>query len=178
MIRASPGAIPCTCDGGGVECGLNHRALRGGDHHLIVFVPKARTDAVGVPGNEGVSRADDAAHHITAVPSLGGFGPARSATSRFWAMRSLISWFSWPLLLEVAEAGLDLFVQEVPHFFEYGDRVGFLFGVLAQTHQDVKELVDIGEVEVACKGQGAAPPVVLAAGKGCTRSMVFRPYVP
>ena len=56
--------------GGGVEGRLDDGALGGGDHHFIVLVPEARADPIGVPGDEGVSGADDAPHDVTAVPIL------------------------------------------------------------------------------------------------------------
>ena len=55
---------------GGIEGRLDDGAFRGGDHHLVVLVPEAGADAVGVAGDEGVPGADDAPHDVTAVPIL------------------------------------------------------------------------------------------------------------
>ena len=58
--------------GHGVEGGLDDRPLGGGDNHLLILVPEARADAVRVPGDEGVSAADNAAHYVAAIPVDGG----------------------------------------------------------------------------------------------------------
>ena len=54
------------------------------------------------------------------------------------------------------------FVEKVPNFLHHRDRVGFFFRVLAQVDELVKQLVDVGHVEVAGHEQVAAHVVGLA----------------
>ena len=80
-------------------------------------------------------------------------------------------------ILVLAEGLFDLVVEEVAHLFEDGDRIGLLLGVLTQFHEDVEQLVDVGQVEIP--GEGEVRLLQLfCLRKGWTRSMVFRPYVP
>ena len=62
---------------------------------------------------------------------------------------------------QCAEFLFDLVVQEVSHLFQHGHCIGLLLGVLSELDQFLEELIDIGEVEVAGEGEGAAAPIVL-----------------
>ena len=100
------------------------------------------------------------AHHITTVPSFGGlFRDACDVEVLGDEVADFVVFVA--LLLEVAETGFYFFIEEVAHLFENGDGVRFFLGMLPQTDENVEELIDVGEVEVAGKRQGAAAPVVL-----------------
>ena len=64
-------------------------------------------------------------------------------------MRFEMLWLSTPSAFRASKAPLVFLVEEVPNLFQDGDGVGFLFGVLAKFDQHVKQLVHVGEVEVA-----------------------------
>ena len=113
-----------------------------------------------VPGDEGVSAADDAAHYVAAIPVDGGtaqdVGDIQLVRDEAADFRVFVTG-----ILELPEGLFDLLVEEVAHLLEHGHRVGLLLGVLAQIHKDVEQLVDVGQVEVPGQGEGPAPPIVL-----------------
>ena len=53
--------------GGDVEGGLDDGTLRSRDHHIFVFVPKRRADAIGVAHHKGIAVTGHAAHHVATV---------------------------------------------------------------------------------------------------------------
>ena len=144
----------------GVEGGLDDRPFGGGHDHLVILVPEARADAVRIAGDERVATADDAAHHVAAVPVDG--GPTQDVGHIELICDEAADFCVFVAgILELPEGLFDLFVEEVAHLLEHGHRVGLLLGVLAEFHEDVEQLVDVGQVEVSSEGEGPGAPVVL-----------------
>ena len=133
-------------------------ALAGDGHHLVVLVPVAGADAVGVADGEGRAVADDAGHEVATVPGAGGLlqdarhvqfvGDLRRQLGRVEALGG-----------ELAVECLVGDVEEMADLLHHGGGVGGTDRVLAQAHQQVEDLLVIGQVEVAGHRQVAGRPV-------------------
>ena len=62
----------------------------------------------------------------------------------------------------VLKDALVFLIEEVPDLLHHRHGIGLFFGILAQINQNIKQLIHIGHVEVACHHKVAAAPVVLS----------------
>ena len=58
----------------------------------------------------------------------------------------------------VARVGDKSVAALMADFFQHGHRIGIFLGILSQLHQDLKQLIHIGQVEIAGQHQVLRPP--------------------
>ena len=144
-----------------VEHGLYHRTLAGQHGYLVVLIPEGRTDAPRVADGKALAAARQAAHHVAAVPL-----PARRAQHVGQVHMFLYvvgdAHTRQPFGFGLVEQALHLAVQAVAHLLEHDVGIGILAGMLPHGGDAGKYFVDVGQVEVAAKGEVLGTPVVAA----------------
>ena len=115
-----------------------------------------------VAKQKGVSLTNDSAHGVASVPVAAGFFEnSRQIQMVGLVLAALYFIEAQFVLCDVVQTAV-FFVEKVPNFFHHRDGVGLLFGVLPQANELLKELIDVGHVEVPCDQEVAAHVVRLA----------------
>ena len=155
-----------------IESGLYHRSLRSEHHHLVVDIPKCRTNAPRVAHGKALAATCDATHHITAVPATA--CPAKHIREVDVVLYGAGDFHTFETLLrETLIEVFHLAVEFVTEFFENDISVGIFARVLTVGGDFGKYFVYIGEIEVTAHSQVLGAPVVAAQKRVNIRQSAF-----
>ena len=105
--------------------------------------------------------ADQSRHHISPIEFL--TSSAQEALNVEVFVNQIIDLHIRVAIgLKPGMQALDLIVQKVANFLQYGHRIGLFFGVLSDFYQFVKQLIHVGQVKITGQDKVAGNPVVLA----------------
>ena len=144
-----------------VESSLDNGAFTGQHHNLVVLIIESWTDSPRVAHGKHLARTCESAHHVAAVEMRhGGFQHIPYLHVRINISGYLLPFHS--LFLGFTEEPFHFTVQAVAHQFQGDIGVAIETGRLSLAGQILKNLVDIGHIEVATETEIFSPPVVTA----------------
>ena len=144
-----------------VERSLKHRALTGQGDNLIVHEVERRADSPWVADGEHLARPRQAAHHIAAVEVLHGGLEHVAHPHVVLDVAGDVETLQ-PLVLGLNKVALHLAVQPMPHQFKHDVGVAVDARALTLAGYLVKDLINVGHVEVAAEAEVLGFPVVAA----------------
>ena len=142
-----------------VERCLEHRALAGHGHHLVVAVVKGRTYAPRVAHGEHFAAAGEAADNVTAV-EIGHGGLEHVAHLHVVIDVSRYVNALKPLFLGIGEVAFHLPVEPVSHPLQHYVAVGVYARALALCRYLLEHFVYVGHVKVSAEAKVLGFPVV------------------